>query len=445
MAKSAAATKREVVDALKELAELTALDEGSVQSFRVRAYEAAARGVMGCDGDLKEMSVAQLTKLDGVGKSTAQKIREWVEGGAMAKLDKLRAAYPRSVAEMSHVPGVGPKAVKKLRAELGIESVAELKRAALDQKIRGLSGFGAKSEEKILKSLERLGLDGARRTPIAKAMPLAMGIVEELSGMIEVERVAYCGSLRRFRETVGDLDIVVAASGPSAPMMEYLVGRPDVSDVLVRGATKTSVSTNKGLQIDLRVVKPEQFGAALLYFTGSKAHNIRLRQRALERGWTLNEYALEDSETKEVIASETEEAIYAALDLPFIPPELREDWGEFGERPLVAPIERSAIRGDLHVHTDLSGDGRSPLDDMVRGALDQGYEYLAITEHAEALPLQGVGPDELLNQRKMIAAKQEELGDALRILHGVELNIGPAGELDYDDAFRRGFDWCLAS
>jgi DNA polymerase (family X) len=437
--------RQDVADVLRELAELTTLDEGSPQAFRVRAYENALRAVETLSGDIETMTVAALTKVEGIGKSTAQKIREYLDGGRVEKLDALRAKFPPGVVELSHLPGVGPKAVAKLRAALGVECIDDLKRAIAEQRVRTVPGFGAKSEEKIARAIERLGLGGKeRRTPIAKAMPIAQRLVAELAELSEALEVHYCGSLRRFRETIGDLDIVVA-SDSAKPVMDRFASLPIVDEVIVRGETKTSVSTRKGLQIDLRVVKPSQIGAAMLYFTGSKAHNIKLRQRALERGFTLNEYALEEVGTGRVIASETEEAIYRALDLPFIPPSLREDQGEIEAAEAGSlPSAISAVNGDLHVHTDLSGDGRSPLSDMVAAARARGYGFLAITEHAEGLPLQGVGREALLKQRHAIREAQRGLDD-ITLLHGVELNIGPDGELDYDEAFRAGFDWCLAS
>lgn len=437
--------KHDVVDLLRELAELTILDEGSPQAFRVRAYENAMRAVEATSDDISAMSESQLTKLDGVGKSTAKKIRTYLDTGRLDKLDQLRAAYPPSVVELSQIPGIGPKAVKKLRTELGIESVADL-RAALDaQKVRTLSGFGAKKEEKIKEAIRRLGLGKQRRTSIAKAMPIAQRLVDTLKAREDVVDAAYCGSLRRFRETIGDLDIVVATEGDPKPIMDWLVGLNMVDQVLVHGDKKTSVSTRKGLQIDLRVVAPSQLGAAMLYFTGSKAHNIKLRQRALARGWTLNEYALEETETKAIIAAETESAIYEALGLRFIPPELREDNGEIEaaeEDRLPAGVAADQVRGDLHVHTDLSGDGRSPLADMVEAARARGYAYLAITEHAEDIPLQGVLREKLAAQREQIDALE---GEDMTILHGAELNIGKDGGLDYDHDFRMSLDWCLAS
>ncbi len=437
--------KAEIVDVLREMAELTTLDEGSPQAFRVRAYENALRAVEAFSGDIAPLGLAELQKIDGIGKSTAQKIREYLDSGKIDKLEKLRAAYPPGVVALSQIPGLGPKAVAKLRKELGIESIAALRDAIAAQKIRGLAGFGAKTEEKIAKALDRLGLDGkAQRTAIAKAMPIAERLCRELEAMPEVVRAHYCGSLRRFRETIGDLDIVVASES-AEPIMEWFAAMPMVDEVIVRGDKKTSVRTRKGLQIDLRVVLPRQLGAAMLYFTGSKAHNIKLRQRAMDRGWLLNEYALERADDGKVIASETEEAIYQALGLPWIPEVLREDNGEIEAAEAGAlPQAIAALHGDLHVHTDLSGDGRSDLEAMIEAARARGYSFIAITEHAEALPLQGVGREALVAQRERIAALQQKYPD-IALLHGVELNIGPEGELDYDQDFRRQFDWCLAS
>ena len=259
-----------------------------------------------------------------------------------------------------------------------------------------------------------------------------------------VSDAVYCGSLRRFSETVGDIDIVVAASH-AAPVMEAFVAMGFVDRVLARGETKTSVVSRRGTQVDLRVVAAHQLGAAILYFTGSKGHNIQLRQRALARGLTLNEYALAEIEGGRVVASETEAQIYAALGLPWIPPVLREDAGEIAAAEQGAlPRPLSASQGDFHVHTTVSGDGRSSLAEVVEAARARGIRVLAITDHAEKT-LSGVGREALLAQRAEIRALQQALGDALVLLHGVELNIGPNGELDYDPGFRAGFDWCLAS
>jgi DNA polymerase (family 10) len=268
--------------------------------------------------------------------------------------------------------------------------------------------------------------------------------VAQLLDLPGVTRAFYCGSLRRFSETIGDVDIVVAAAA-AAPVMEALVAMSFVDRVLVRGEAKTSVVTRRGTQIDVRVVAAHQLGAACLYFTGSKGHNIKLRQRALARGLTLNEYALSETEGGKVVASETEEQIYQALGLPWIPPVLREDAGEIEAAEAGAlPRPIPGLIGDFHLHTSLSGDGRSSLEEMVAAARARGHRVLAVTDHAEGT-VAGVGREALLDQRDKIRALQLALGDSFRLLHGVELNIGREGQLDYDLEFRRGFDWCLAS
>jgi DNA polymerase (family 10) len=370
---------------------------------------------------------------------------ELVQTGKVEKLDALRKKHPPSVVALMRISGVGPKAVGRLRAELGGESLADLRRALDEHKLKDLKGFGQKSEDKLRQALSRLEAQGSMdRTPIAQALPQAQKIGARLLEVPGVTHAAYCGSLRRFSETVGDIDVVVAASA-AEPVMDMVVSMGSVDRVLGRGDSKTSVVTKRGVQVDVRVVSEHQLGAALLYFTGSKGHNIKLRQRALARGLTLNEYALSELEGGKVVASETEEAIYAALGLPFIPPILREDWGEIEAAEagtLPAPI--SDVFGDFHVHTSLSGDARSPLDEMVDAARARGYRVLAITDHAEGM-LAGVGRDALLGQRAAIAKIRADLGDTLTLLHGIELNIGPGGELDYDAEFRSTFDFCLAS
>ena len=279
---------------------------------------------------------------------------------------------------------------------------------------------------------------------ISVALPLATRIAARLSEVSGVTHASYCGSLRRFSETIGDIDIIVAASA-GEPVMEALLAMTFVDRVLLRGAGKTSVVTHRGTQVDVRVVEPHQLGAALMYFTGSKGHNIKLRMRALARGLTLNEYALSEIEGGKVIASETEEQIYAALGLPWISPVLREDAGEIeAAESGTLPRPIGDVIGDFHVHTTVSGDGRSSIEEVVAAAKARGLRVLAITEHAEGT-LSGVGREALLEQRAKLKAIQAELGDSLKLMHGVELNIGPGGELDYDLEFRKTFDWCLAS
>jgi DNA polymerase (family 10) len=438
-------SKQDVLDMLKELAELTILDEGDPQSFRVRAYENASHGIGAFAGDVGALDLKGLQAIENVGKSTAEKIRELLDTGRVAKLEGLRAKHPASVVALMRLPGVGPKAVKRLRTELNVQSLDDLRAAIAAHKLRALKGFGEKSESKIAESLARLDAQGAStRHPISVALPIATRIAARLAEVPGVTFTSYCGSLRRFAETCGDVDVVVAATN-AAPVWEAFLAMPLVDRVLGRGESKTSVVTPRGIQIDVRIVAPHQLGAALLYFTGSKAHNVKLRQRALARGYTLNEYALTALEGGKVIASETEEEIYAALGLPFIPPVLREDAGEIeaAEKGLL-PKPLGDVIGDFHLHSDVSGDAHSPLEEIVASALSRGYKALAITDHAEGT-VAGVAREKFLDQRTKVRALQAKLGDTFRLLHGVELNIGPEGQLDYDDEFRRGFDWCLAS
>ena len=438
-------TKEDILEMLRELATLTMLDEGDPQSFRVRAYESAADAIAAEATDLGKLTARELQRIQGIGKSTAAKIHELIESGKVEKLEALRQKHPSSLVALLRIQGLGPKAVNRLRAELGVQSIDDLRKALAERKLRALKGFGEKSEQKLAQALARLEEQGQiDRTPIAVALPLAERIVARMLEVAGVTHASYCGSLRRFCETIGDVDIVVAADDP-APAMESLVSMNAVDRVLVRGAAKTSVVTRRGTQVDLRVVGAHQIGAARLYFTGSKGHNIKLRQRALARGWTLNEYALSEVEGGKVVASETEEQIYAALGLAWIPPVLREDAGEIeAEERGALPRPIGAIVGDFHVHTSVSGDGRSSLEEVALAAKARGCRVLAITDHAEGT-LSGVGREPLLDQRMRIRALQEQLGDSMRLLHGVELNIGPHGELDYDPDFRSAFDWCLAS
>jgi DNA polymerase (family 10) len=432
---------------LRELVELTKLDEGSPQSFRVRAYERARDAVRSLPSDVGEMTVAELKAVDGIGESTARKIREYTDSGTIAKLDQLRSQYPSELVELMKVPGVGPKTVMLLRDRLGVTSVEGLQGALEAHRLRDLPGMGERSEEKISRALERLGTYGKeRRTPIADALPVGRQIIAAVEAFPEVRLAAYCGSLRRFRDTVADIDVLAAAT-ESGPVMDGFVDLPFVRDILARGDTKSSIITASDLQVDLRVIPPESFGAATLYFTGSKAHNIALRQRAIDRGWILNEYELAESSTGTVIASRTEEAIYEALGLEFVPPELREDIGEVqaaaaGDLPDL--VEVADVRGDLHVHSTWSGDGRSSLEEMIATAGKRGLEYVAITEHGEDLSINGLSRSRVLEERAAIDRLRRR-HEPLTILHGAELNIGPDGTVDYDAAFLAGFQWCVAS
>lgn len=434
-----------ILGMLAELARLTTIDEGSTQSFKVRAYENAIHGIEGYAGNIASLDQADLVGIKGVGASIAARIAEYVETGTVAKLDELRGKYPNSFVELLKIPGLGPKTLKLIRAELGVENLDDLKAAIGRQALRDLPGLGKTIEEKITKSIERLGLHGKdHRTPIADALPLAEGLTTELAELPGVERVTWCGSLRRFAETIGDIDLVVAGTQP-ASIMSAVASHPVAVEVVAAGDTKTSILTRSGMQVDVRVVRPDQFGAALVYFTGSKAHNVALRQRAIDREWLLNEYGLFEGE--KVIASETEESIYRALELEFIQPPLRENSGEIqaaAKGELSDLVAFDQIKGDLHFHSDRSGDGRSSLEEMAAAAASRKYQYLAITEHGEDLAINGSSREEMLAHRQRIAHVQENHPD-MTLLYGCELNIGLDGGLDYDPEFRLGFDWCVAS
>ena len=438
---------REVARLLSELALLTELDEGSPQAFRVRAYDNAARAVDGLGVGVDSLSESQLIATKGIGKSTAQKIREYLDTGKIARLEKLREQYPPEYVQLTRIPGLGPKRVALLHQDLGIGSVEDLRRAIDEQALRDIAGFGPKSEAKLIQAIERLGLSGKeRRTPIEHALPVAQEIVAGLASVAGVDAIEYAGSLRRFRETIGDVDILVSARDHD-PVMAGFLELAAVKEVLGKGDTKSSVLTHGGMQVDLRVVDPDQYGAALLYFTGSKAHNIRLRQLALESQWTLNEYALSEIESGKVVASRTEGEIYEALGLPFFEPPLREDTGEIEaarQHTLPDLVHLVDIKGDLHVHTDLSGDGHETLEDMLDALASRRMAYVAITDHGEDLRINGASRDEMLAQRQRIAGLAKRY-QPMRILSGCELNIDRDGNLDYDHEFLMEFDWCVAS
>ena len=356
---------KELVELLRELARLTELDEGSAMSFRVRAYENAAAELELQRVDLAALDDKALAALPAVGKSMAKKIREWAERGSIGKLDELRARYPPAFLELMRIPGLGPKRVHKLRAELGVDSIEQLRAAVAAQQVRGLPGFGVKTEEQIARALERMTPGAGGRTPIALALPLARTLVAALTGAPGVDRAQYGGSTRRLRETIADIDILVAAAA-AGPVMDCFVSLPEVAEVLAHGDTKSAVLTRAGIQVDLRVVAVPQWGAALLYFTGSKAHNIELRQRALDRGWTLNEYALAELQTERPVAGASEEEVYAALGLPWIPPPMREGTGEIAAAAAgtlpdwpraddLRPSDRPLIERAIGVDGELAG------------------------------------------------------------------------------------------
>ncbi|MFC5218426.1 DNA polymerase/3'-5' exonuclease PolX [Streptomyces coerulescens] len=438
----------EVAALLQEYADLISITGGD--AFKVRVYEKAARAIGGHHADVSTLDAKGLKEIPNVGKSIAEKVVEYFATGSVSAVEELRAKIPAGVRQLTAIPTLGPKKALVLYEELGISTTEELADAIHEERLRDLKGFGPKTEENILHGIGLLQSSGDR-VLIDVAMSLAEDIVAEMSQVTGCERCAYAGSLRRSRETIGDIDILVAAK-KAAPVMRAFTELPYVSEVIAHGEKKTSVRTGKGLQVDLRVVPPDSWGAAMQYFTGSKAHNIRTREMAVHQKLKLSEYGLFDTETGEKIVSRTEEDVYARLGLPWIPPTLREDRGEIeaglrGELPEL--VQEKDIRGDLHTHTDLT-DGLAPLQEMVAAAAERGYAYYAVTDHGPDMAMQRMTDERILAQRERVRELDGEYGrrgerGGMRVLHGAELNIGPDGEVDWPADFLAGFDLCVAS
>jgi DNA polymerase (family 10) len=432
----------EVAALLQEYADLIAITGG--EQFKARVYEKAARSLGGYPQDISTLDVAELRRIPNVGASIAEKIVEYLRDGRIDALEELRGRIPAGVRQLMQIPTLGPKRAMILYEELHIASVPELADAIAAGKLRELKGFGPKSEDNLLHGIELMRHAGDRLL-INAALQVAEEMVAALSAVTGCTRCTYAGSLRRMRETIGDVDILAAAERPG-PLMDAFVGLPLVSEVIAHGEAKTSIRSSSGLQVDLRVVPPAAWGAALQYFTGSKAHNIRTREIAVHRKLKLSEYGLFDAASGELIVSETEEAVYARLGLPWIPPPLREDRGEIeagqrGELPDL--VSESDIRGDLHTHTDLT-DGVATLEVMVQAAAERGYAYYAVTDHAPNLFMQRMSDDKMLAQRAELHALAGRY-PKMRLLHGTELNIDPDGGVDWPPDFLDGFDLCVAS
>ena len=427
---------------LHEIADLLAL-EGV--AFKPQAYRRAAETIEALAVPIESLVAnGKHTDLPGVGAAIAKKIAEIVDTGHLEYHDELKAKLPIDLFALTQVDGVGPKTAKLLYDELGVCNLADLERVARDGLIRDVKGLGTKTEEKILR-----GVAETRRTEgrmlLGQALPLADELIERLRESGRFGRVETAGSVRRGRETIGDLDLLVTAESPSGAT-EAFVALPGVEEVLAQGETKSSVRLSGGVQVDLRIVPAESYGAALQYFTGSKDHNVALRKRAVARGWKLNEYGLFDRDER-ALAGPDEAGVYKRLGLQFIPPELREDRGEIeaSEKGLIpALVEIGDIRGDLHVHTDWS-DGRATLEEMVAAAQARGLQYIAITDHAKfAEVIGGLTPDDLRRQIDAIARLNETL-DGFSVLTGIEANIQADGSLDLPDELLRKLDVVIAS
>ncbi|GGT79250.1 DNA polymerase/3'-5' exonuclease PolX [Actinomadura citrea] len=427
---------------IQELADLLSITGGD--AFKIRAYEKAARAVAGHPGDIAGLDLAGLRTISGVGDAIAKKLLDYNTTGTIRQVEELRTQIPAGVRALTAIPTLGPKKALAVYEALGVSSVDELAAAVQEGRLRGLKGFGAKTEENILHGIELMRSSG-ERVLVDAAAGVADEIVAALSELPQVERCAHAGSLRRMRETIGDVDVLAASRDPR-PIMEAFTALPFVAEVIAGGDKKTSIRTAQGLQVDLRVVPPESWGAALQYFTGSQAHNIRTREIAVRARLRLSEYGLFDARTDELIVSRTEEEVYERLGLPWVHPTLREDSGEIeaalkDELPHLVTVED--LRGDLHSHTDLT-DGVASLEDMAAAARDRGLEYYAITDHAPNLVMQRMTDEKMLAQRAQVAELRERF-PGLTLLHGTELNIDPDGGVDWDADFLSGFDVCVAS
>ncbi|TMA79067.1 MAG: DNA polymerase/3'-5' exonuclease PolX [Deltaproteobacteria bacterium] len=425
-------TNTDVARALREIALFLEMEN---VPFKPRSYEKAAQSIATCDEPCSAMlargGVKALAEIPGVGKSIAEKIAELLTTGVMAYHEELRARTPIDVAALTAVEGVGPKGARALYQALGVTDLESLEAAARAGRIRALPRFGEKSEEKILRGLA-FAREHHGRMPLGDVLPLVRDIEARLAALPGVERATIAGSIRRRRETVGDADILVIARR-AAPVMERVAALPEVARVLAKGDTKISVRLAGGLQMDVRVVPRASFGAALHYFTGSKAHNVALRQIAIKKGLKLNEYGVFRGDTS--IAGKTEEEVYAALDLPFIAPELREDVGEIdaaraGRLPQL--IEHGSLRGDLQTQTTWT-DGADTLEAMAEAAHRLGLQYMAITDHTRDLAMtSGADEAKLRKQGAAIDALNARL-EGFRVLKGAEVNIRKDGTLDIAD------------
>jgi DNA polymerase (family 10) len=433
-----------IAAAFDELGDLYELDGAVVH--RVVAYRNAAKAVRDAP-----MSIAALTRegrvttLPGIGRTLEEKLRALLETGTIPAAEKLRAKFPPGLIDLTRLPGLGPKRARRLFDELDIDSLDALKQAAEEQKLRSVKGFGPKFEESVLEAFAAgIAEKAAPRLLLPRAAELAEAIVSELRSHPAAVRVEVAGGVRRLADSVKDLDIVAASDDP-AVLAAALADIDLIESAGNSGPNAARARTHNGVSIDLRVVEPDQFGNLLQHFTGSKNHNMRLRERAVRKGLHVSEYGIADDATGETLRCATEEEVYKRLGLPYIPPELREDRGEL-DAGFVVPelIVQEDLKGDLHMHT-IASDGRNTAEEMARGALARGLEYIAITDHSATHGFgNDVSPDALKRQIELVRGLNDRL-DGIEVLVGTETNILPDGAPDYDDELLQELDWVVAS
>lgn len=416
--------------------------------FKVIAFQKAARVLDDLAKDVATLPRDELKSIEGIGKGTADRIGEFLDTGKIADHDEMVAAIPGGLFKLLDIPGMGAKTVALLWHEGGVTDLASLQAGIDSGELEKLKGLGKKKLENIAKNIA-FAESAAQRTRLGEAMPIAEHIVAALREVKGVKKIDYAGSLRRGRETIGDIDILVGAAKKDAEKIaEAFVSLDLVDDIIIQGPTKSSIRTANGLQVDLRVVEPAAYGAALMYFTGSKEHNVKLRERAQQRGMTLNEYRLEDKDSGRAVASKTEEDVYAALDLKWIAPEMREDRGEImlAEKDnLPRLIELSDIKAELHAHTTAS-DGRWSIRELARAAAERGFHTVAITDHSKG-QVQANGLDDARLEKHIEAVREAaaEMKDTIAILAGSEVDILVDGRMDYPDSLLKELDVVVAS
>ncbi|MGC8929491.1 MAG: DNA polymerase/3'-5' exonuclease PolX [Candidatus Woesearchaeota archaeon] len=414
------------------------------EAFKPQAYRKAAKSIESLGEDIEDYyENGKLREIPGVGESISEKIKEFIATGKSSYYEELKKKIPEGVASLIEIPGMGPKKAIYLYKTLNIKSIEDLEEAAKKGKLKELKGFGEKSEQDILKGIEILK-KGQERFLLGVALPIAEDIVNRLKTLKEVQRISIAGSLRRMKETIGDVDILVVSKNPE-PVMNYFTSIKEVKDVIAKGKTKSSVILNSNLQVDIRVVEDESFGSALQYFTGSKEHNIALREICKKKNLKLSEYGLFDSKNKR-IAGKNEEEVYKKLGMQFIEPELRENNGEIEAAlkwKLPKLLAYDDVRGDLHVHSKWS-DGVDEIREVAIEAKKLGYKYIAITDHSKSQRIaRGLSEQDLEKRNREIDSLNEKL--PINILKGAEVDILPDGSLDYDDRVLKNLDLVIVS
>ena len=418
--------------------------------YRVNSYRRASTLISELPEDIEELyRSGKLSRLPGIGSSTLLKIEEFLRTGTVKKYEDLRKRVPEDLLELMDVSGIGPKTLKTAYEKLGVRTKDDFIRVLKDGSLAKLPGFGPKKVEKILKGIE-LWESVQERIPLIEAYPMAQDVLEYMRGEESIREISVAGSLRRMKETIGDIDILVSAERKDwRKIHEHFVKYPEVDKILAKGETKSSVVLKNGRQVDLRTVEPISWGAALQYFTGSKQHNVRVRDIAKEKGLKVNEYGVFKADTEERLGGEREEEVYELVGMEWIPPEIRENWGEIElalERKLPKLVEFEDIKGDFHMHTNWS-DGINPLEEVVEYAHKLGYEYIVIGDHSQSARVaNGLTPERYMEQWKLIEKLNRVYNPkGFYILKGCEVDILPDGNLDLPDEVLEGFDFVVAS